>query len=290
LATSGEGGSSRRVLRIAVMASSPLSEGNAHSNELSLSVMHHIKAAGHECIEAPSAKELNYNLKRIGKVVADTKADAWLLFSASREMLEWFAGQGIACYALGGHLTGLAIPGSVVSLPPMLSQIVDALAAQGHRRIVFISPKVWRLPQPSPIVVGFLEALARHGLKPSVYNAPDWEEDGPGLSTLLNGLFKATPPTALIMTEACGCIGALSFLARRGLQVPKDVSVVTLQSDPTLAWHEPEIAHLKWPVKPYVRHIARWVDALVHGGTFLDQARLSTELVQGSSIGPVRAR
>ena len=150
LATSGEGGSSRRVLRIAVMASSPLSEGNAHSNELSLSVMHHIKAAGHECIEAPSAQELNYNLKRIGKVVADTKADAWLLFSPSREMLEWFAGQGIACYALGGSLTGRAIPaadaladrgcaGGSGTSPHCLHQSegVAAAAAESHRGGIF---------------------------------------------------------------------------------------------------------------------------------------------------------
>jgi DNA-binding LacI/PurR family transcriptional regulator len=74
--------------------------------------------------------------------------------------------------------------------------------------------------------------MAEHGISTGAYNLPDWEEDLGGFHRLLHNLFQHTPPTALVVDESIFLVATMLFLQSRGLQVPKDVSLICTDGDP----------------------------------------------------------
>jgi DNA-binding LacI/PurR family transcriptional regulator len=167
--------------------------------------------------------------------------------------------------SLGGDTSGLRMAAARTDLIPGMQACVDALVAQGHRRIVLICPR-WRGPTRRPAAAAFLERLRHHHLASQAdYSMPDWDHTPAGLQSLLEALFFATPPTALLVIEP-ECLGpVLVFLAARGLKVPGRVSVVNVLPDPMQSFSPHSIAHFKWPIQAHVKRILRWVDALSGG-------------------------
>ena len=105
---------------------------------------------------------------------------------------------------------------------------------------------------------------------------------------MLETLFQRTPPTALIIDETPRFIAAVAFLARHGIQMPEQVSLVSADCDALLDWCHPGIAHMHWDNAPIVRRVVRWVDAVRKGKPDRKVINFPAEFVPGGSIGPVR--
>ena len=78
------------------------------------------------------------------------------------------------------------------------------------------------------------------------------------------------------------------FLARRGLRVPEDVSLVCTDPDPNFVWSEPTIAHISWRSRPVVRRVIRWADKVSRGKEDLVKSYAKAEFVNGGSVGPAK--
>ena len=155
---------------------------------------------------------------------------------------------------------------------------------------MLVCPRFWRLPTPGGLVRAFTAALAEGGITASDYNTPDHEPDGPGLQALFKSLFSATPPTALITEVAEVAVPAFTFLAGRGLSVPRDVSLVCAFPDGAVQWCDPPLAHLNTNTNTnhVVRRIVRWVRAVSRGRADRDALGIPVSFVPGGTIGPVR--
>ncbi len=285
--TAPQAATTPQELKIGFLLNEALATDNAHSQSLILGIQHQLTSAGHQVSILPqSLQEMKYNLKRIQARVAAEQADAWLVYGGSRTVLEWFAKQKWPTYALGGQFTGLPIGGSRAMVETGLREAVGHLAEHGHRRIVLICPQNWRQPSYGASARGFLESLAHCGLEATGYNIPDWEETPQGLRQLLEQLFFATPPTALILVEPVYTTGVISFLADRHLRVPADVSLLSLLPDPVLAWHQPKLAHLIWPMVDHLKHVEAWARKLARRGPRVNphQAGFPTKLKLEESL------
>ncbi len=188
----------------------------------------------------------------------------------------------------GGTCLGLPVAATGTNLSPALAETVRLLTALDHRRIVLICPSRWRLPTLSKSAADFHAALIAHGIAASDYNLPSWEETADGLERRLESLFRFTPPTALILVEPLHCVTTLLFLARRGIQVPQDLSLVCVVTDPMLAWHRPALAVFVRPLQEHVHRVARWVDAVACGSPDHEQKIFFGTLDPGGSIGPAK--
>ncbi len=282
----------RRVLRVGILLPSPLEKDNAHTHELIFSVRQAIEAAGHVCFIAPrSSQQLHRRVERIRRYMADCQADAWIVYSASREVLEMVSAGALPAFALGGQAMGLPLASSRSDLAVPIRACVNCLVDHGHRSIVLIGPPKWRRPAPNASAQVFLDRLRHHGIQADMpYNLPDWEHTPAGLNALLHALFFATPPTALLVMEP-ECLGpVLVFLASRSLRVPDHVSVVNLLPDPMQAFYRPAIAHFQWPVQPHVKRIVQWVSALARGKADLRISTTEPVFVPAESIGRLHAR
>jgi DNA-binding LacI/PurR family transcriptional regulator len=226
------------------------------------------------------------DLSRIKRLVQKTAADAWIVFTGSSEVLEWFSKQSEPAFALFGRRRGLPIPAVGPDKPPAMAAATRRLIELGHRRIVLLARTARRLPEPGAPERAFLKELADHGITPSSYNLPDWEDNMEGFHGILGSLFQHTPPTALIVDEASPFAAAQQILAERGLRVPKDVSLICTDDNAQFAWFRPSVAHIHWSSRPVVRRIVRWAANISRGRKDLRQTLTKAEFVEGGTIGP----
>ncbi len=259
-------------------------DGDGHKVEL----LHLLNKAGHNASFAHrNLLELGMNPSRVARLVNQTEADAWVVSAGSLEVLEWFSTQAVSAFALFGRLQGLPIAGIKPDKAPAFTAATRQLVGLGHRRIILLARRERRLPVPGRCEGAFLEELEAHGIRTSLpYNLPDWEESSEGFHRILDSLFRATPPTALIIEEASLFFAAQQFLLHRGLRVPEDVSLVCTDGDPHFSWCKPSIAHIHWDSAPVVRRIVRWAANMSRGNDDRRQTYTKAEFIEGGTMGP----
>jgi DNA-binding LacI/PurR family transcriptional regulator/DNA-binding transcriptional regulator YhcF (GntR family) len=237
-----------------------------------------------------SLKDLGMQVERVARFVKQNPADAWVVASASQEILEWFAGQATPAIAMFGRHTRLNIAAAYPVMIPGLMVAVRRLIALGHKRIVMLAREERRKPHLSLPEQSFIDELKAAGISTGDYNLPDWEESREGMGRRLDELFRISPPTALIFQEATLFIAARSHLADRGIIAPRDVSLVVADSDPSFAWNHPIPSHIQWDYRPVVRRIVGWARNVAAGKEDRRKVGTETEFIEGGTIGPVRGR
>jgi DNA-binding LacI/PurR family transcriptional regulator len=274
-------------LRIAMLLWRRRGPYGPYINEL----QHRLSEAGHEPFPTPQGlMELAMDLGRVQRLVARTKADAWIVHAASREIYDWFADQTFPVFGFLGSFRGLPIAATGPDFGPPFRECTEELLRLGHRRIVMIARPQRRLPEPEHPETEFLEALEAHGIKTSDYHFPLWKSnDRDGMHACLQTLFGATPPTAMIVQEAKVFVAVQQFLAARGLSVPGDVSLVCPDGDALLDWQIPTAAQFKWDSAPWVRRAVRWTDNISRGKEDRRQVLYPARFVAGGTIGPAPA-
>jgi DNA-binding LacI/PurR family transcriptional regulator len=248
---------------------------------------HQLEQAAHVVVWSPaSLAELRMDVKRTARLVSRTLADAWIVFAGSREVLEWFSTQAPPVLALFGRRRGLPVAGVGPDKVSAYAAATRALIALGHRRIVLLARPRRRLPEPGGSERAFLRELEAHGITPDPYHLPHWEETVGDFQKNLEGLFRFTPPTALIIQEAPLFAAAQQFLLHRGIRVPEQVSLVCTDADAHFDWCQPTVAHIRWDNRPVVRRIVRWAANISTGRKDLQQILTPAEFVPGGTIGP----
>ena len=134
------------------------------------------------------------------------------------------------------------------------------------------------------------EEMEAHGLPSSSYNLPHWEDNSEGFHRVLDGLFRVTPPTALIIDEAFLFHAAENHLAQLGILAPKHVSLICTDPDPTFSWCEPSVAHIRWDTRPVVRRVVRWVNNIARGKDDRQQTLTKAEFIDGGTVGAAARR
>ncbi len=260
----------------------------ARSLDYMIELHHRLEDAGQTSLDPDKTLiELGMNVSRVARYVKKIEADAWIVCSASREVLEWFAAQEMPAFALFGRMAGVPLAGAKPDKVSTHAAVARCLLDHGHRRISFLCRHQHRLPEPGRAMRAFLGELEADGIVTGAFNTPDWEENPEGFERLIESLFGGpTPPTALILDEPILYHAAHHYLARRGLQVPAEVSLTCTDGDPDFAWCKPSVAHIQWDSRPLLRRIMRWVNNVNLGKDDRKQSLTKAEFVEGGTIGP----
>ena len=254
-----------------------------------LDFQHRLMEAGHAVGFTPkNLLDLDMDVKRVARMVNETKADAWVVFAGPRGVLEWFADQPVPSFAVFGRRSGVRIAGTGPDKLPALLVATRRLIALGHRKIVMLLREEQRKPQPGPFARAFLDELEMRGLTTSSYNLPDWEDSAVGFRRCLDSLFRITPPSALILDEAFLFNLAQHHLARRGALAPEHVSLVCSDPDPAFSWAHPSVAHIRWESRQVVRRVVQWADNVARGKDDRQQTSIKAEFIEGGTIGPAQ--
>ena len=281
----GKGHGAKGGLRVAILAHSPPEKGEVYMVDL----LHCLQEAGHRAFFASgSLTQLGMDVGRVARVVRETAADAWVVESASREVLEWFLGEEIPAFALFGRRRELPLAAAGPDKVRAYREVAGRLVGLGHRRIVLLALGQRRLPYPGAPERAFLEELEARGIPISSYNFPDWEESAEGLLQLLDSLFQLTPPTALLIDEPYLFEAVKHRLAVLGVKVPEDVSLVCTDPDRTFEWCRPSIAHVVWDSRRVVRRVVKWAEKVSRGERDMRQLMVPAVFVPGGTMGPAK--
>ncbi len=275
-------------LRVALL----LFDAQSRGFDYYIDLCHRLEAGGHFPFHTDkSLDDLGRNVDRVARYAAKIEADAWIISSGTRDILEWFAGQEIPAFAIFGRMSGRALAGMKPDKAPPQAMAIRRLIALGHRRISCIVRHEIRQPTPARSVRAYLDELEASGIKTGKFHLPDWEESREGFARVLDSLFDGlTPPTALIFDEAFQFHAGYHHLSQKGLKIPQDVSLICTDYDPGFAWCRPAVSHIRWDYRPVVRRIVRWVNNVATGKDDRRQTLTKAEFVEGGTMGPAKAR
>lgn len=287
LIVAGGDGIQIRAMRVVILLGDPTDRSEAHFVDL----IHTLRAAGHNAEFAPKTQaELGDNEARIARMVMDTPADSWVVFSGTREVLEWFASSPVPAFAFAGRANRVPIASIAPDKVTPMRLAIRRLVASGHRKIVLLSRPFRVVPEPGLFERAFLDELESQGIATGAYHLPVFDETAAGFQKSLDSLFRYTPPTALFINEPPFIAATLQFCMARGLRVPEDFSMVCTDPDPGFDWCHPSIAHIAWDSRLMIRRVVRWVENVRIGKDDRQKGFFKARFVEGGTIGPVSRR
>ena len=130
-----------------------------------------------------------------------------------------------------------------------VGQAVDYLVAQGHRDIALIEgPAGFRSAKERHD--GFLEAMARHGLKVGPARVAQGNYTFDSGRAAAERLFETSPrPTAIFSSNDEMAAGALHAARQREIEVPGELSLIGFDDTAIAAHIWPPLTTVRWPIQ-----------------------------------------
>jgi LacI family transcriptional regulator len=166
---------------------------------------------------------------------------------------------------------------------------VAHLVGLGHRRIAHLAGPS-RLTTGAARAEGFMLAIANHGLKdPPVVACDDYTREA-GAAACLTLLDQHGDTTAIVAANDLIALGCYDALAARGLQCPRDISIVGHNDMPLVDMLAPPLTSLRIQHREMGRQAARLLlTHLNNPETTPVRITLSPQLVVRGSTAPPRA-
>jgi DNA-binding LacI/PurR family transcriptional regulator len=209
----------------------------------------------------------------------------WVLYRSTREMQRWFSEHPQPAVIAGSLHPGIRLSSVDVDYIACCRHAAGRFLAAGHRRLAIV--------RPDAKLAGDLESAAgfQSGAGTEV---ADVLHDGSvrGICASLDRLFARSPrQTGLFVFHATHMLTVLGWLQRKGLHVPRDVSVICRDDEPFLESVLPAPARYTLNSALFARKISRLVAALVAGGpAHPRQHRAMPAFYRGETIARVAHR
>ena len=227
------------------------------------------------------------DLGAVRSLVESTASDAWIVISASRRVAEYFASIPVPALALLGSFEDVGIAGVGIDRRAAQSAAVRRLVELGHRRIVKLRCSPGSDAEPGVEDAAFLTDLESAGLPTSPYNLPVWESGrARGLNTILEGLFRHSPPSAILLPKGVPLLATLRFLARRGGAGGREVALICRDTSPTLEQTPPVMPYFSINWSLLVRRIVRWATRMRRKAPDSSQHFYKARFVEGPGLEP----
>lgn len=223
------------------------------------------------------------------KLVARNPHGCWILMLAGEQVQRWFSRNGIASIVAGSTYSEVDLPFRDLDHRAICRHAAGVLLGLGHRRLAMLTQKSPR--------AGDLESEA--GFQEGVQHSPRSDatavvihHDGStaGVIRAVERLRKLEPrPTGLLVMQPHFYLTASTRLAQAGVRIPQDISLISRDDDPFLAFVVPSPA--RYVASPHVmaKALLRPVLELLGGDPITQRAgRIMPEFFRGESIGPPR--
>ncbi len=197
---------------------------------------------------------------------------------------EWAVKRGLRMAFLGGMRADLPVPVIAVKSSLLADEAMTLLTKLGHRRIV--------LPlcdRPPAFAAGLKESvksgLERAGVSyvPS-YHTPESPYQRPEVIwRMLETIFSRSAPTALIVLDWKEFVTISCLLAKLGLRIPRDISVILLNEQAEADWHVPRLACFRFPVQKLALTLVQWTEGKLRPS---GSVNLSADFEENQSLAP----
>ena len=202
-------------------------------------------------------------------------------------MQKWFAKRGVCCVVAGSLYPEIDLPFCDIDHRAICRHAAGVLIRLGHRRIGLLSYESIRAGDRDS-QIGFLEsaeAFRSRGISTEI--ACHRNDLGSVERALRRLRERRDPPTGIVV---CGCyayLAASSLLAKNGLVIPRDISLICRNDDVFMRFLAPAPARYILNPQTFAKDIFATIHRLTNGHKI---ARMKTHLfprfVPNQSIGP----
>ncbi len=208
------------------------------------------------------------------------------------ECVKAIAKLGVQCVAFGNNLIGCTHLSEVDSVwydeQPGTREAIRYLASLGHRHIRFAANI--SLPWFARNYRAYSDAMLDFGLAPalvSINDTCDYVEIGE--RAVQEILDLGEPTTAIFAGNDVVAVSVIRALSRRGLQVPRDISVVGFDDSPRCIESDPQLTSVHVPKETLGAECARFLIEKISSPDKVSGARVvPTHLVVRGSCAPPR--
>ncbi len=244
-----------------------------------LNLQYHLNAAEHSLTFAPqSMRELKFESRRIESMVKKQSADAWIVYSGSKEILQKFVHLQCPTFALFGRMSGLPIAGAGTDILTALRLTVQLLHRQGHRRIVMLTREQLVESGLGLTEQTFIEALENNNIQHSSYNLAGWDNTPNGLRQCLDRLFKLTPPTAIFVDDWMIHNAVQNYLFQIHGSDHRKVICISMEYHPSFSWYQPQVSYFYWDPVSVVQCAVTWLKNVSRGKNVIKQNLIKAEI------------
>lgn len=224
----------------------------------------------------------NQNLgEALDRLVKQSPQSCWLLMRSSSRAQRWFHKQGVPCVVAGSCHDGIPLPNVDLDYNAICRHAAGAMFRLGHRRIAFLNRESQRAGDLEG-EEGFLKGAASVGAAAVIARHDGTVE---GACQQLTRLFKWNRPTALLVNNPAFYLTTVSFLARHGLQVGRDVSLISHDNDDFLSYLRPMPARYSFNPYVYARRLMSMILLQIAGQSVKPLAqRIAPDFQAGESL------
>lgn len=208
---------------------------------------------------------------------------------ASHDHYRQLKAEGVHMVFVNGGMPSLEVPDVGVDEQAAGYLATRHLAELGHRTIGFVSGPTRSMParlKATGWAVALEEAGLPHGVE-LIEHAPYGPAGG---ASAMGRLLDGSRPTGVICSSDLMALGAISEARRRGLTVPRDLSVVGFDDIPLAAYCTPALTTLAQPILEIARAAVDGLLADMEGGpaTVTAASVFRPRLVVRDSTAPPR--
>jgi DNA-binding LacI/PurR family transcriptional regulator len=222
------------------------------------------------------------------KLVTRNPHGCWIPMLASEPLQRWFCKNEVPCVVAGSTFAGLELPFRDLDHRAACRHAAGALLGLGHRRLAMLmvkNPRAGDLESEA----GFVEGVRQSGHAGADVRVIHHEETVAGVTLAVRRLLKLGPrPTGVMVVNPYHYLAVASRLAESGVRVPHDISIVSRDDDPFLAYVSPVPA--RYTVSPHVmaKALLRPVLERIEANAVSQRAGwIMPEFVKGESVGVV---
>lgn len=224
----------------------------------------------------------------IARLVRQNPQSCWVLAHTDERIQHWFHANGVPCILAGSGHRGLLLPSVDLDYFAVCRHAVGVLTRHGHRRIALLRRDTRRAGDIDS-EAGFLDGAKRAGrsdLDATVARHADTVEAA--LRALARLFDRESRPTALLVAHPSFYLTAVSFLAGRGLRVPRDVSLVSRDDESFLSYLTPLPARYSCSPRVYAKRLLPHVVKLARGGVIPNTPqRIEPQFISGPSLAAI---
>jgi len=224
--------------------------------------------------------------QRLRAMVAKRPGVCWLLVQGTAALQRWFEKSGHPSLVLGSCYPGALLPSMDLDYRALGWHAAGMICRYQHRHVALVLRD-----RPLPGDVACREGLSAYLLRVEGRSSLTVLTAGSNaldLQSKLEHLLSRQPrPTVIVTSEPEHTQTLLMFLSRRGLSIPRDMSVVSTDSHPLFEMGFPELTRYRRPSESQLLRTIRMVQNLLAGQSAPAKPLLITPtFVPGKTLAP----
>lgn len=226
--------------------------------------------------------------KSLARLTSANPTRGWILARSNRPLQEWFAASGLPTLVCGSTHAGIALPSVDVDHRALCRHSAALFLRHGHRRLALFLERAGHAGDAES-EQGLREGLAAAGdaSEPLVCRAE--REAGAIIRELKRVLGRKQPPTGFLLSNSYSYLTVQSYLASTGLQVPRDVSLISRDEELFLRFMHPTPTYYATSPAKFAHALHQALRRILLGETSAFAIRIMPNLVKGESVGPAKA-